>query len=370
MGNLLNNVRPSGCVSEMGDFNKVKAVEIPRNVVAGHGVIEDVREMCEDLHLKGAGTIITGGRTGEVAGKRVMDLMDGYDMDFCKVGDATQENADMVSARARESGSSFILAVGGGSKIDLAKVVSNDLRIPFIAIPTSASHDGIASNRASLKSSEGSRSVASASPMGVIADTEVISQAPYRLLASGCADVISNLTAIMDWDFARRLKGEPFSRSAYSLSKHAAEEIVDGSKLIKPGVEDSVWVAIKPIIMSGVSMSIAGSSRPTSGAEHMFSHMLDLRCPGRALHGEQCGVGSIMTMYLHGGDWERIRDALDDIGAPTTARDLGIPEDEVVYALSHATEIRRDRFTILGDNGVSEDVARKVAEMTGVIRWR
>ena len=206
--------------------------------------------------------------------------------------------------------------------------------------------------------------------MGVIADTEVISQAPYRLLASGCADVISNLTAIMDWDFARRLKGEPFSRSAYSLSKHAAEEIVDGSKLIKPGVEDSVWVAIKPIIMSGVSMSIAGSSRPTSGAEHMFSHMLDLRCPGRALHGEQCGVGSIMTMYLHGGDWERIRDALDDIGAPTTARDLGISEDEIVYALSHATEIRRDRFTILGDNGVSEDVARKVAEMTGVIRWR
>ena len=77
-----------------------------------------------------------------------------------------------------------------------------------------------------------------------------------------------------------------------------------------------------------------------------------------------------MTMYLHGGDWERIRDALDDIGAPTTARDLGISEDEIVYALSHATEIRRDRFTILGDNGVSEDVARKVAEMTGVIRWR
>lgn len=367
MGNLLNNVHPSGCVSDMGDFYKVKAVEIPRNVVAGHGVLEGVRDMCEGLHMGRTGTIITGGRTGDVAGKRVLDLMDGYEMDMCRVGDATQENADRVAEMARESGSSFILAVGGGSKIDLAKVVSNELRIPFIAIPTSASHDGIASNRASLKSSEGSRSVSSASPMGVIADTEVISRAPYRLLASGCADVISNLTAIMDWDFARRLKGEAFSRSAYSLAKHAAEEIVDGCGLIKPGLEDSVWVAIKPIIMSGVSMSIAGSSRPTSGAEHMFSHMLDIRCPGMALHGEQCGVGSIMTMYLHGGDWERIRDALHEIGAPTTARELGIPEEEIVYALSHATEIRRDRFTILGDNGISEDVARKVAEATGVI---
>ena len=99
----------------------------------------------------------------------------------------------------------------------------------------------------------------------------------------------------------------------------------------------------------------------------MFSHMLDLRCPGRALHGEQCGVGSIMTMYLHGGDWEHIRDALAEIGAPTTAKELGIPAEEIVYSLAHATEIRKDRFTILGDNGITEEVAERVATVTGVI---
>lgn len=349
------------------EFQKVKAIEMPRDVVAGHGVINDVRDICERLHFAGAGTIITGGKTAKVAGSRVKDLMEGYDMDVCMVGDATIENAELAAEQAREFGSSFILAVGGGSKIDLAKIVSNELRIPFIAIPTSASHDGIASNRASLKSADGSRSIESASPMGVIADTSVIVEAPYRLLASGCADVISNLTAVKDWDFARRLKGESFSRSAYSFSMYAAESIVDNSKLIKPGMEESVWMAIKPIIMSGISMIIAGSSRPTSGAEHMISHMLDLRCQGRALHGEQCGVASIMTMYLHGGDWEQIRDALSDIGAPTTAQQLGIPREEMIYAMAHATEIRSDRFTILGDNGITEEVAEKVAEATGVI---
>lgn len=354
----------------MGDFMKVKAIEMPRDIVAGHGVIEGVRDMCVGLHLEGSGTIITGGRTAEVAGRHVMDLMEGYDMDLCKVGDATAEAAEQVAARARECGSSFILAVGGGSKIDLAKVVSNELRIPFIAIPTSASHDGIASNRASLKSSEGSRSIASASPMGVLADTEIIAQAPYRLLASGCADVISNLTAIKDWDFARRLRNEPFSRSAYALSEHAAMDIIESSRDIRPGVEESVWIAIKPIIMSGVSMSIAGSSRPTSGAEHMISHTLDVRCPGRALHGEQCGVASIITMYLHGGDWRRIRGALQDIGAPVTAEQLGMSDEDMVYAISHAHEIRSDRFTILGEGGVSEEVAAKVARKTGVIRCR
>lgn len=349
------------------DFTKVKMVEMPRNIVAGHGVLECVRDMCEGIHTGRVGTIVTGTRTMDAAAKAVLGYMDGYDMDVVQVGEATIDNARLVEERIREFGSSFVLAVGGGSKIDLTKVVSRDLNLPFISIPTSAAHDGIASNRASLKSDSGSRSMESASPMGVIADTGIISKAPYRLLASGCADVISNLTAIRDWDFARRLKNVPFSRSAYSLARYAAESILDDAPLIKPNLEDSVWIAIKPIIMSGIAMSIAGSSRPTSGAEHMFSHMIDLKYPGKALHGEQCGVGSIMTMYLHGGDWEMIRDALATIGAPTTAAGLGLTAEDVIYAMSHAHEIRSDRFTILGDGGISPEVAEKVARATGVI---
>lgn len=351
----------------MEDFTKVKIVEMPRNIIAGHDVLGSVREMCEDIHTGRVGTVITGTKTLEAAARDVLGYMDGYDMDVVQVGDATIENAKIAEERIREFGSSFVLAVGGGSKIDLTKVVCNDLNLPFISIPTSAAHDGIASNRASLKSETGSRSIASASPMGVIADTGVIAKAPYRLLASGCADVISNLTAIKDWDFARRLKNVDFSRSAYSLARYAAETLIDSCGLIKPNLEDSVWLAIKPIIMSGIAMSVAGSSRPTSGAEHMFSHMLDLMHPGKALHGEQCGIGSIMTMYLHGGDWEMIRDALKQIGAPTTADQLGLTADDVIYAMSHAHEIRRDRFTILGDRGISAEVAEKVARTTGVI---
>ena len=349
------------------DFTKVKMVEVPRNIVAGHDVLGCVKEMCEGIHTGRTGTIITGTRTLEAAARDVLDYMEGYDMDVVQVGDATMENAQYAKERIREFGSSFVLAVGGGSKIDLTKVVSRDLRLPFISIPTSAAHDGIASNRASLKSDSGSRSVESASPMGVIADTGVIAKAPYRLLASGCADVISNLTAIMDWDFARRLKNVDFSRTAYTIAKYSAESIVENSQLIKPNLEDSVWLSIKPIIMSGISMCIAGSSRPTSGAEHMFSHMIDLKHPGKALHGEQCGVGSIMTMYLHGGDWEMIRDALEEIGAPTTARGLGLTTEDVIDAMTHAHEIRSDRFTILGDSGISPEVAEKVARATGVI---
>jgi glycerol-1-phosphate dehydrogenase [NAD(P)+] len=349
------------------DFMKWKVAEFPRNVIAGHNVLGSVREMCDGLQVGKTATIISGDRTMAAAGRDVLSYMDGYDIDTCIVGEATMENIEFAQERIREFGSKVILAVGGGSKIDTAKVVSKDLDIPFISIPTSASHDGIASNRASLKTPAGSKSIESGSPMGIIADTAVISKAPYRLLAAGCADVISNLTALKDWDFAKRLTNESYSGTAYTLSKYAAESVMSSADKIKPGLETSVWLAIKPIILSGISINIAGSSRPTSGAEHMISHRLDLTCPGRALHGEQCGVASILTMYLHGGDWKSIRDALRMIGAPTTARGLGITKDQMIDAMVHAHEIRSDRFTILGTTGISEEVAMTVASETGVI---
>jgi len=121
------------------------------------------------------------------------------------------------------------------------------------------------------------------------------------------------------------------------------------------------------MIVSGVAMSVAGNTRPASGSEHMFSHMLDQIAPGKALHGEQCGVGAIMMMYLHGEDWEKIRDFLETIGAPTTARDLRIPKKKIIEALVNAQKIRPERYTILGEQGLTEDAAKKLAKITKVI---
>ena len=268
---------------------------------------------------------------------------------------------------ANDVRASFLLGVGGGSKIDLAKLASSNLKKPFLSIPTSASHDGLASPRASIKDEGNSLSLNATVPMGVIADTSLIVKAPYRLLASGCADVISNTTALLDWQLAERLHTEGYSSSAANLSKYAADQIIENAASIKPNLEESVWVAIRPIIISGISMAVAGSSRPTSGSEHMFSHFLDKIAPGKALHGEQCGVGSIMMMYLHGGDWLRIRGALSMIGAPTSAKELGVTKDELIEALVHAHEIRKDRYTILGDRGLTRDAAERLASITKVI---
>lgn len=349
-------------------FTKARTMTFPRQITVGHNVIEQVGEMCQNFGLQGNALIVTGPKTKKIAGGITKDLLAdaGYNVQFAEVGEATKENVEKVRKIAYETKVNFLLGVGGGSKIDIAKLVATQLKKPLISVPTSASHDGIASPRASIKDNNDSISLKANIPSGVVADTSIILKAPYRLLASGCADVIANLTAVLDWDLARRLRNEEFSTSAATLGKLSANTIIEKADAIKPNLEESVWIAIRPIIVSGISMSVANSSRPASGSEHLFSHALENISPGTSLHGERCGVGAIMVMYLHGGDWERIRNVLKKIGAPTTAKELHVTREQIVEALTTAHKIREDRYTILGDKGLNVESAEQLASITGV----
>jgi len=352
----------------VSDFTKNKAMEFPRIVDIGHDAIENVADVCDKLKFGNSGMIITGTETYRAAAKRIEDMVsERRSISTFQTTNATFDNIEKAEKAAREQNAAFLLAVGGGSKIDIAKMVAKKIDIPFLSIPTSAAHDGIASDRASIKSEKESFSVSAVSPIGIIADSKVINEAPYRYLAAGCADVLCNLTALNDWEFSSRISDEKISSSAEIIARHAAEEIISNCNYIKPGIEESVWLVLKTIVASGVSMLIAGSSRPTSGSEHMFSHALDVIRPDTALHGEQCGVGAIMMMKLQGGNWERIRDTLKTIGAPTTGKQLGFTDEEIIRALVMAREMRKERFTILGDRGLTKAAAERVARSTGVI---
>jgi len=347
-------------------FSKSKLMEFPRDVIVGHGVIKDIGKLCERINMEGKVAVVDGPVTKKLAGDAVINaLKHDYDVDEIIVKNATMNEVRRVLRWVKKNNINFVVAVGGGGVIDIAKLASYKAKISFISVPTAASHDGIASPRASIKQKGNSLSKEARSPIAILADTEIISKAPYRMLASGCADVISNLTAILDWELAARLKGEYYSSFASSLAKTSAELLIENAKFIKPGIEEAIWIAVKSMIVSGVAMSVANSSRPASGAEHMFSHALDKIAPGKALHGEQCGVGAIMMMYLHGGDWEAIRDALREIGAPTTAKELGISKKDIIKALTMAHTVRK-RYTILGTDGISKEAAERLVKFTGV----
>ncbi len=345
-----------------------KWMQLPRDIVIGHGVINDVQDVCTDLKLFDNAFIVTGKSTRKIAGNIVHDLLEdsGQNVSLLATSSASQSEVEKVRKHALEMGADYLLGVGSGKSIDVAKLAATNLEVPFISIPTAASHDGIVSSRASIKNGKDTRSIQANAPMAVIADTQIIASAPYRLLAAGCGDIISNCTAVLDWKLAHRLQNVSFSEYAAALSSMTAEILIDSAESIKPELESSVRIVMKALVSSGVAMSIAGSSRPASGSEHMFSHALDKIAAKPALHGEQCGVGTIMMMYLHGGDWKRIRDALLRLNAPTTAVQLGIKDEDIIEALLLSHTIRPERYSILG-TGLTPEAARVVARTTGVI---
>ena len=121
------------------------------------------------------------------------------------------------------------------------------------------------------------------------------------------------------------------------------------------------------MISAGVAAGIAGSSRPCSGAEHLFSHALDRIAPWKGLHGEKTGLGAIMMARLHGLDWSRIRRSLTEARAPTSAREIGLSDEEVVEGILAAPGVRPERYTILHKLNLDAGQARTLAKETGVI---
>jgi len=344
-------------------------MRLPRDIVIGPGVLRTVSDVCKNLGFSSSVLILAGPHTYGIAGKDAADILE--EKNF-SVNNLIVEEPEMKYVnKARKVIQGFkpevVLGVGGGKVIDVAKLSSSLEDVPFISVPTAASHDGVSSSRASIKDSGSPTSISVQAPIAIVADTDVIARSPYRLIASGCGDIVAKYTAVRDWRLAHKLKGQYYGEYAASLALMSAKLILRNAAVIHDNVEESVRVVLEALISCGVAMSIAGSSGPCSGAEHLFSHALDMIAPNPALHGEQCGIGTIMMAYLHRIDWRMIKEKLGRIGSPTTADELGIEPRYIVEALTMAHKVRSERYTILGESGLSKEAAERLARVTGVI---
>lgn len=336
---------------------------LPRMVVTGPGVLEQLPAIIAELDIPERGLIVCDNNTLDIAGNQVIEYLEAGSHPMEKVVISGANIDELLRVESLLDNVDFLVGLGGGRPIDIAKQAGFNKDIPFISIPTAASHDGFGSARSSIRDAGRKTSMQAIPPIAVVADTNIISKAPRRLLAAGVGDIISNQTAVLDWKLAGPTAD--YSEYAAALSEMAAQLVEDGIEKVSSGTEEGVRLVVKALISSGVAMSIAGTSRPASGGEHKFSHWLDANCSSPALHGEQCGLGSIVTMHLHGGDWERIRDTLSAVDAPVNSKGLGIEDDLILKALINSKEIRPTRVTIL--DKVSEREIERSALATGVI---
>jgi len=344
-------------------------MQLPREVIVGDDVLSRAGEACRRLGFSGSVLIVTDSVVQPIAAVPVSHSLSGsgYKVQEVLVKASSIAQVREVEREIEKFKPSVVVAVGGGKDIDIAKLSSANKSLPFVSIPTAASHDGIASPVVSMKGYSKPYSFMAQAPIAILADIGVIVRSPFRLLASGCGDIVGKYTSVRDWKLAHRIKNEYYGDYAADLALMSARLVMRNAHVVRSMNETGIRTVVEALISCGVAMSIAGSSRPCSGAEHLFSHALDVTAPHPALHGEQVGVGTIMCAYLHGANWQLIRDVLRRIGAPTSARELGIESKYVIKALTIAHKIRPDRYTILGEKGLTREAAERVAQVTGVI---
>lgn len=265
------------------------------------------------------------------------------------VTDNTRAEVRRVAAAA--AGRDAVIAIGGGRPIDVAKSAALLAGLPVVAIPTQLSTDGIASPISVIADGPGDVvSERSALPVAVLADLETIAAAPIGFARAGVGDLISNRTALIDWRIAADA-GEETVDDFAALLASCAHLLIEGLDLtplsggsLTPELAQRL---LDGLVLSGLAMEIAGSSRPCSGAEHLISHALDALEPGTAPHGEQVAFGTLVVTALQGGDTRRVRAMLEAVGMKAALCGFGIQPARLAEIVAYAPATRPGRYTVL-----------------------
>jgi glycerol-1-phosphate dehydrogenase [NAD(P)+] len=186
---------------------------------------------------------------------------------------------------------------------------------------------------------------------------------------------VSKATSVKDWELGRDEKGEYYCKRAATLAFQAMADVVRATKA--PWSKEGARELLEALLNCGASMILAGSSRPCSGAEHLFSHFLDAHGERPAMHGEQCGLGTILMAKHHEDhdpnwwkepefQWQNIKRILRNIEPELSLREIGIDENVAARALLEAANLRPDRYTILHKRPLTKAEAMFLLEQTSI----
>jgi glycerol-1-phosphate dehydrogenase [NAD(P)+] len=274
------------------------------------------------------------------------------------VGGANLAAAGELQAALGAHGYDAVVAIGGGKTLDVAKYAATRAALPMVAVATSLAHDGLCSPVASLEHPHGKGSFGVAMPIGVVVDLDLVRTAPPILVRGGIGDVVSNLSAIEDWRLAERERGEIVDGLAMAFARNAAEAILHRDDSIEN--DDFVVTLAESLVLSGMAMAVAGTSRPCSGADHEIIHAIDSLYPQTAGHGELAGLGALFSYHLRDNDdmFDVLARRLSQHDLPRTPADLGLTDEQFVSAVREAPATRPDRYTILEHLDLDEAAIR------------
>ena len=292
------NGRPCGCGREH---------RFDSRVVTGDGVLAQLPE--EILRLGGTRAFVLSDKnTFQAAGSTVEALLRGTGIP-CAVFSFPEEQPEPdersvgAAVMHMDAACDIIVAVGSGVVNDIGKILSALSRRPYIIVATAPSMDGYASATSSMNRSGLKISLPSRCADTIIGDSQILCQAPMKLLRSGIGDMLAKYISVCEWRIANLLLGEYYCEEVAALIREAVDQCVSHAEGLLNRDKDAVMAVFEGLIIGGVAMNYAGISRPASGVEHYISHVLDMRAvefgTQAELHGIQCAMGTYIAANLY-----------------------------------------------------------------------
>jgi glycerol-1-phosphate dehydrogenase [NAD(P)+] len=325
------------------------------------GAIAGLGELLADRRIATEGRIAVAvgpGQGDSIASELAID-----EAEIFRVPAGTHDAGVTLGQQLRAGAYEAVAGIGGGQTVDVTKFAAHMAGIPMVAVTTSLSHDGICSPISTLRHESGTGSYGVVMPVAVVVDLDRVRLAPRPLATAGVGDVLANLSAVADWQLAAADVGEQVDGLAVAMARSAAQAVLHqpGS----PHSDEFLTVLAESLILSGMAMSVAGSSRPGSGGDHEIMHAINELYPGTGSHGELAGVGALFCTYLRGDPVQAglISACLARNGLPRTAADLGMGDAEFARCVAYAPRTRPGRYTILESLALTEaEIADRVVD--------
>lgn len=281
------------------------------------------------------------------------DILNEISADFggAEIFDVANASYDIAASLAKRmcmQGIKVIIGLGGGKVLDTAKYAAYISKATYICLPSTLSNDSLASPLAVLEmENRGRMTLPCQIPTAIIVDTNVISTAPKSQMMSGIGDSIGKYTALYDWQISAKETGEPVNDFAWSIARMCYDSVAHCDVTNTDSLEFQRILA-RSLVMGGLAMEIAGSSKPSSGSEHLFCHAIEEYHPElRISHGLGVALGSIGAAVFQGRDDQELLDVCKKFGLDLNPASYGIDRDTFADLWLRAPQTRPNRVTIL-----------------------
>ena len=284
---------------------------MPREVVYADDALEQLPGVCARATRGRRVAVLMDVRTRRVAGAQVAEVLRtaGWEVAELVVEDPAPGTWPICDDRTREAleprlgRPDLVLPVGAGVISDLGKWIAQDRELPYVTFATAASMNGYASSNIAPTIAGVKRLVYGHPPVAVLSSPTVLREAPHELTASGLGDVLAKSVSSADWYLNHLLFGDYYCPRSVGLIAEIEPLYMDHPEDLPAGEPRAIEALFKALLLTGVAMTMAETSSPSSGAEHLVSHSLDMMSSldgaKHDLHGRQVGVGTILTSELY-----------------------------------------------------------------------